>query len=82
MVYIMVYVNIRTQIYLTDEQKRALKSRAQAEHRPMADLIREAIDDYLGRRRERDRARVLAESFGSMPDLEVPPRSEWDRGYG
>jgi len=25
---------------------------------------------------------VLDETFGSMPDLEVPARSEWDRGYG
>ena len=25
---------------------------------------------------------VLDESFGVMPDLELPPRSEWERGYG
>ncbi len=25
---------------------------------------------------------VLDETFGSMPDFEVPARSEWDRGYG
>jgi hypothetical protein len=25
---------------------------------------------------------VLRESFGSIPDLEMPSRGEWDRGYG
>lgn len=52
----------------------------------MAEVIRAALDEYLATHgpaaKERERAetqRVLDETFGSMPDLEVPPREEWNR---
>jgi hypothetical protein len=38
----------RTQIYLTSEQQRALERRMAGSGRTKSDLIREAIDAYLG----------------------------------
>jgi hypothetical protein len=29
-----------------------------------------------------DEEGALKSTFGSLPDLDVPPRGEWDRGYG
>jgi hypothetical protein len=69
---------LRTQIYLTPDQKRRLSERAQREGTTMAELIRKAVDEYL---RHGDLEAVLKRTFGSMPDLEVPPRSEWNREF-
>lgn len=41
------YIMNRTQIYLADEQERALADRAQRSGRTKSALIREAIDCYL-----------------------------------
>jgi hypothetical protein len=38
---------VRTQIYLTGEQKRQLARRAAASGRKQSEMIREAIDGYL-----------------------------------
>lgn len=71
----------RTQIYLTKEQRRELDARARREGKTLAQLIREAVDRYLeGEPVELDEA--LRSTFGASPDLEVPSREEWDRGYG
>lgn len=67
----------RTQIYLTAEQRRRLDERGLIEHRPMAELIREAVERYLAD--SPDARSALAATFGSIPDLEVPSRDEWDR---
>jgi len=73
----------RTQIYLTKEQRAKLDALAKREEKTLAELIREAVDRYLETEPSAaDRDRILAETFGAIPDLEVPPRSEWDRGYG
>jgi predicted DNA-binding protein len=74
----MLYMSTRTQIYLTDEQRQALDERAAREGRTLADLIREAVDDFLAGTKNRDEA--LASTFGTHPDFEVPDRDEWDRG--
>jgi len=44
----MVDVVERTQIYLTAEQQRALERRVTSSGRTKSDLIREALDAYLG----------------------------------
>jgi hypothetical protein len=40
---------IRTQIQLTEQQSREIKSIAEREKTSMADLIRRAVDDWLAR---------------------------------
>lgn len=71
-------LSTRTQIYLTDQQRRALDEKAVREGRSLADLIREAVDAYLAV--GIDRSEALAATFAAVPDLDVPDRDEWDRG--
>jgi predicted DNA-binding protein len=68
----------RTQIYLTDDQRKRLDLRGRRTGAPLARMIREAVDSYLADD-EPDVQAALDETFGSIPELEVPPRSEWDR---
>lgn len=51
------------------------------EGKTLAELVREALDDYLAQKTQ-DPEAVFAATFGTIPDLEVPSRDEWDRGYG
>lgn len=74
---------LRTQIYLTAEQRARLDERVAAEGRPLAALIREAVDAYLAASPRVGAAEALAATYGAVPDAEVPPRSEWsDREAG
>lgn len=77
---------IRTQVYLTNEQRRQIEELRADDGRTLAEVVRAALDEYLathGRRAEETRRaqmqQVFDEAFGSMPDLEVPAREEWDR---
>lgn len=72
----------RTQIYLTDEQQRGLKDAAKRRGVSMAELIRRAVDTLLRRELESVPDDVFDRTLGVLPDLEVPGRAEWDRGYG
>lgn len=75
--------SIRTQIYLTRTQREQLDELRRREKKSLAEVIREAVDAYLqGSHNDADVDRMLEESFGSIPDLEVPSRDEWDRGFG
>ena len=67
----------RTQIYLTDDQRRRLDARGRRTGAPMARMIREAVDAYLADDRP-DVQAALDDTFGALPDLEVPSRDEWD----
>ncbi len=78
MLYTMLYMSTRTQIYLTDEQRRLLDERADREGRTLAELIREAVDRFLQGSVSREEA--LDSGFGANPDFEVPARNEWGRG--
>jgi predicted DNA-binding protein len=69
----------RTQIYLTDEQSQRLGTRGRSDGTSMAHVIREAVDAYLADS-EPDARAALDETFGTLPDLELPSRDEWDRG--
>ena len=70
----------RTQVYFTREQRRRLDLRASREGKTLAAVVREAVDAYVTEAAP-ELDVVLDETFGSMPDLEVPARSGWDRGY-
>jgi hypothetical protein len=71
----------RTQVYFTEEQRRELDDRAQREGKTLAQVVREAVDAYIAQEPPKLDV-ILDETFGSMPELDVPPRDEWDRGYG
>jgi hypothetical protein len=71
----------RTQVYFTQEQRQSLDALAKREGKTLAGVVREAVDAYVAQA-PGDLDLVLDEAFGSMPDLELPARGEWDRGYG
>lgn len=72
----------RTQVYLTADQRKALDREAKRSGATLAEVIRKAVDRFLGSPEDTEFQRMLDETAGSMPDLEVPSRDEWDRGYG
>lgn len=73
---------VRMQIYLTEAQRRLLERKARALGEPVAAVIRRAVDRYLGRGEpDADPRIALERTLGALPDLEVPPRSEWDRTF-
>ena len=69
----------RTQIYLTDDQRRRLDAKGRLSGAPLARMIREAVDVYLADDQP-DPDEALNETFGTLPDLELPSRDEWERG--
>jgi predicted DNA-binding protein len=69
----------RTQVYLTREQRERLDVLGRRERKPLAELVREAVDEYL-EHSVPDAAGALDATFGALPDLDVPSRDEWDRG--
>jgi predicted DNA-binding protein len=71
-------MSTRTQIYLTDEQRRRIDQLAAAEGISMAEIVRRALNGYLNEHVEP--AVALAATFGAIEDLNVPSRDEWDRG--
>jgi hypothetical protein len=68
----------RTQIYLTADQRLRLDERGRKQRRPLAELVREAVDAYLSDKSV-DPAAALDSTFGALPALKVPSRDEWDR---
>jgi hypothetical protein len=55
---------VRTQIYLTEEEKKGLESAALAQGVSQSELIRQAIDDLLARTGDIDKDRILDEIAG------------------
>jgi hypothetical protein len=69
---------IRTQIYLTQEQRQLVDRIAASDGLTMAEVVRRALDAYLSN--EADPIGALRATFGTAPDLDVPSRDEWNRG--
>jgi predicted DNA-binding protein len=70
---------VRTQIYLTAQQRARLDERRRREGKALAELIREALDAYMDEEVV-DAPSALDATFGAAPDFDVPSRDEWDRG--
>ncbi len=67
---------LRTQIRLSDQQYALLRTEARRQGRPIADLVRESVSEYLARQPVVDREELVrralaaAGRFGSgVPDL-------------
>ncbi len=69
----------RTQIYLSGEQRAKIDQRMRRDGVSLASVVREALERYLVEEPV-DVESALDATFGVAPDLEVPPREEWDRG--
>lgn len=69
----------RTQIYLTEEQRRRVDEVSRAEGVTLAEVVRRALDAYLDREIVAS-ATVLADTFGADPGAAYPDRDEWNRG--
>jgi predicted DNA-binding protein len=66
-------------VYLTVEQRQRIDALAEAEGVTMAEIVRRALDVYLGAEAP-DPELALATTFGAAPDATMPSRDEWDRG--
>ena len=69
----------RTQVYLTEEQRRRIDTLRRAEGVTLAEVVRRALDDYF-KRQTSDVETALSATFGAAPDAAAPDRNEWDRG--
>lgn len=65
----------RTQIYLSEEQRKAVDEAAAAEGVSMAEVIRRALTSYLAGRTT-DPEPALTATFGAAPEADAPPRDE------
>lgn len=65
-------------MYLTEWQRSRIDRAAQAEGITMAEVVRRAIDEYLGD--EQDATEALVATFGASPDAYAPSRDTWRRG--
>jgi len=68
---------VRTQIYLTEDQRAALRNIARQIGKKQSELIRRAIDDFIGRFQPGDRRARLKQARGmwqgrdDLPDFRV-----------
>ncbi len=75
---------VRTQIYLTEKEREALRDLARQTGKKQSELIRRAIDDYISRFQPRDRRAMLEQARGMWKDRDDLPdfqalRREFDR---
>ena len=75
---------LRTQIYLTEREKQALSALADERGKSQSELIREAIDDWIGRSKDNRRKEVLDRTAGMWKDRDDLPewgdlRQSWER---
>ena len=76
---------VRTQIYLTENERQALKSMAASTGRKQSELIREAIDQMIESYQIDNQVHMRGQAKGMWKDRTDLPdftaiRCEWDRG--
>ncbi|NBF40678.1 MAG: ribbon-helix-helix domain-containing protein [Spirochaetes bacterium] len=76
---------VRTQVYLTEEERAGLDDVSEATGKKQSELIREAVDRFLELEAESRRDAVLQEVAGLWRDRDDLPdfgavRRSWDRG--
>jgi hypothetical protein len=76
---------VRTQVYLTEDERDGLDAAARSTGKKQSELIRDAVDRFLDLAQGHRRAAILKESAGlwrsrsDLPDFSAARRS-WDRG--
>jgi len=70
---------LRTQVYLTPEQRRRIDELVQAQGGTLAEIVRRALDAYLVSAGV-DASSCLASTFGADPKAQHPDRDAWHRG--
>ena len=76
---------VRTQIYLTEDEREGLDAMAISTGKKQSELIRDAVDRFLDLAHGDRRAAILKEAAGlwrtrrDLPDFAAARRS-WDRG--
>ncbi len=60
---------VKTTVYLTDAEYRRLKELAREQHRPTAELVREAVAEYAQRHGRKARPRSLGAGRSGRHDL-------------
>lgn len=75
---------VRTQVYLTDEQKQALETVSRRTGQSQSELIRDAIDCLVESQRTENPLRAASAAFGIWKDRTDLPdfralRTEWGR---
>lgn len=58
----------RTQIYLTNEQKARIEAIARSKSISMAEVVRDAISQYLQTNEKSHGVTVLRDTFGAVPE--------------
>ncbi len=75
---------VRTQIYLTENQRTEIAEIANLAGKRQSEVIREALDHFIEQKSRQRRAAILREAAGiwrgrtDLPDLDAL-RGEWDR---
>ena len=76
---------VRTQIYLTEDERDGLDAAARSSGKKQSELIRDAVDRFLDLAQGNRRTAILKEAAGlwrsrsDLPDFAAARRS-WDRG--
>ena len=77
---------IRSQIYLTEDERNSLKSISKETGRTQSDLIREAVDSLIKKIKKKNSTEKRQEAFGIRKDRDDYPnirelRNEFDRSF-
>ena len=68
----------RTQVYLTEMQRRRLDERCRLRGISLAEAVREAVDLYITGSGDACQE-SLDDTFGAAPRIDAPSRDEWTR---
>lgn len=80
-----VSIMIRTQIYLSKEEREGLQVIARDKKKSQSEIIREAVDEYIKKEKRGSKLKIIQTMNGVWKDrTELPDfktlRGEWDRG--
>lgn len=70
---------VRTQVYLTTEQRKRIDQMAARDGITLAEVVRQALDQYFDGSPV-DQQVALNDTFGACSEMVSPSRDEWIRG--